>query len=195
MVYEGAIANADPPGKKPIQITWEASDPNHDQLVYDLYLKSTGEQEWHLLKGKLKGTSYNLNPDSLADGEYRVRLVASDAPSNPQGQSQKVELASSTFWVDNTPPAVRVLRQEVAGHGAVIRFEADSKGAPLREAQISTGEENWKDIVSDDGIVDTQHEQFTVHLQKLSSGEHVISLRTYDTAGNVGVGSAVVQIP
>ncbi|MGH9378169.1 MAG: hypothetical protein ACRD1I_05155 [Terriglobia bacterium] len=192
-VYEGANPAADPPGKAPIQINWRAADPNHDQLIYDLYLKSDAGQEWHLLKGKLRSNSYALEPDSLADGEYRVRLTASDAPSNPAGQSLTTGLVSAPFWVDNTPPEIRVLSKDVEGDQAVIRFEADSKGAPIRAAQLSTGRNIWNDIVSDTGIVDSQHEQFTVHLHKLSSGEHIVSLRAYDTAGNVAVGSSVIE--
>ncbi|MGH9343042.1 MAG: hypothetical protein ACRD19_04700, partial [Terriglobia bacterium] len=191
--YGGVSPNVDPAGKSPIQINWQATDPNHDQLVYDLYLKSENEQEWHLLKSKLKASDYALEPDTLADGEYRVRLTASDSPSNPPGQSLATELVSAPFWVDNTPPGIRVLSQDVHAGDVVIRFEAESKGAPIRAAQVSSGQNVWNNIVSDDGIVDSQHEQFTVRLQKLTPGEHVVSLRVYDTSGNVAVGSSVFQ--
>ena len=49
-------------------------------------------------------------------------------------------------------------------------------------------------MLSDDGIVDSRKETFTVRLSKLDAGEHVVSLRAYDTAGNVGVGKAVLHI-
>lgn len=193
--YVGVAPSADPPGKSPIRIDWRATDPNDDHLVYNVYLKSENEQQWHLVKGKLRAPSYIIQPDTLADGEYRVRITASDSPSNPPGEALTTELASAPFWVDNTPPVVRVVSQEVQGGEAVIRFEANSQGAPIRAAQVSSGENAWNDIVSDDGIVDSQHEAFTVRLQKLASGEHVVSLRVYDTAGNVTVGSAVIEAP
>ncbi|MGH9455740.1 MAG: hypothetical protein ACRD2O_17405, partial [Terriglobia bacterium] len=182
-------------GKPPIVISWQASDPNRDRLVYSLYLKSAREQEWHLLKGKLKVTNYILRPDSLADGEYRVRLVASDSPSNPPDQALRAALESEPFWVDNTPPEIHVVSKAVHGATAAIIFEAESQAAPLKQAQVAVAENDWKDIVSDSGIVDSQREQFTVHLEKLAPGEHVISLRAYDTSGNVGVGTAVIQVP
>ncbi|MGH9353891.1 MAG: hypothetical protein ACRD2G_17305, partial [Terriglobia bacterium] len=97
------------------------------------------------------------------------------------------------FWVDNTPPGIRVLSQDVHDGEAVIRFDAESKGAPIRAAQVSSGQNIWNDIVSDDGIVDSQHEQFTIRLQNLGPGEHVVSLRVYDTSGNVAVGSSVFK--
>ena len=49
-------------------------------------------------------------------------------------------------------------------------------------------------MLPDDGIVDSRKETFTVRLAKLDAGEHVVSLRAYDTAGNVGIGKAVLHI-
>jgi hypothetical protein len=187
-------SETDAGGKPPITINWQASDPNRDELVYNLYIKSAQEQEWHLLRGKLKGDMFSLQPDALSNGQYQVRLVASDAPSNPPNQALKTELVSAPFWVDNTPPEVEVTRKDVSSHDAVVDFEAKSEGAPLRKAEVSIGENTWHPIVSDDGIVDSHQEMFTVKLSNLSPGEHVISLRAVDTAGNIGVGAAVIWV-
>lgn len=194
MVYEASTSEPGSQDKRQIAISWIAEDPNHDQLTYSLDIKSADEQQWHLLKANLKDAHYALAPDSLADGEYQVRLKASDQASNPPESALRTELVSAPFWVDNTPPEIRVLSRQVQGQSAVIRFEAQSKSAPLRKAEVSTGENQWKAIVSDDGIVDSQQEDFTVKLQKLAAGEHVVVLRVYDTSGNSGVGKAVVEI-
>lgn len=180
--------------KPPIVINWEASDPNRDQLIYDLYIKSGQEQQWHLLKGKLHADTFSVPPDSLANGEYQVRLVASDAPSNPPDQALQADIISASFWVDNTPPAIRVIHEQVHGHDAVVNFEATTDVSPLRKAELSVGENTWHQILSDDGIIDSRHETFTVKLDRLSPGEHAISLRATDTAGNIGVGTAVIEI-
>ncbi|MGH9375648.1 MAG: hypothetical protein ACRD1J_05725 [Terriglobia bacterium] len=183
-----------PPAKPPIVFSWQANDPNGDHLSYGLYLKSTDEQQWHLLKGKLKDSSFTLQPSSLANGEYQAKLTASDAPSNPPDQALKTELVSAPFWVDNTVPEISVLSKTLDGTSAMIRFEAVSQVAPLRNAEVSVGENNWREIISDGGIVDLQKESFTVKLSGLKSGEHVVSLRATDTAGNVGIGKAVIRV-
>ena len=54
---------------------------------------------------------------------------------------------------------------------------------------------DWRDALSDDGIVDSRKETFTVELTGLDRGEHVLALRAYDTAGNAGVGKAVIRVP
>jgi hypothetical protein len=42
--------------------------------------------------------------------------------------------------------------------------------------------------------MDSRSESFSVKFDALKPGEHLVLLRTYDTAGNIGVGKAVVRI-
>jgi hypothetical protein len=183
------------PGKTPITLTWQADDPNNDQLIYSLYLKSTDEQEWHLLKDKILQTSYTIDPAALADGKYVARLVASDEDSNPPDLARKAELLSAPFWVDNTPPDVDVLRQKVTGTTAEIRFAAEDETSPLRSAETSVDGKDWQSVLSDDGVVDSRRETFTIKLTQLAPGEHILALRASDTSGNIGVGKVVLHIP
>jgi sugar lactone lactonase YvrE len=182
------------PGKTPVTLSWQADDPNNDQLVYSLYVKGTDEQEWHLLKDKLHQTNFNIDPGTLPDGKYVAKLVASDEDSNPPELARKSELLSAPFWVDNTPPEVRVLRQNVSEGAAEVVFEVEDSTSPLRSAEVSLDGKEWKDLLSDDGIVDSRKETFTVRLPKLDAGEHVVSVRAYDTAGNLGIGKAILRV-
>jgi hypothetical protein len=181
-------------GKIPVLLTWQADDPNNDTLVYSLYVKATDEQDWHLLKDKLHQTSYTIDPSTLPDGKYVAKLVASDEEANPPEMARKSELLSAPFWVDNTPPQVRVVRETVTAEAGEVVFEVEDSTSPLRSAETSIDGKEWKDLLSDDGIVDSRKETFTVKVSKLAAGEHVVSVRAYDTAGNVGVGKAVLHI-
>jgi sugar lactone lactonase YvrE len=182
-------------GKAPITLTWQADDPNGDQLIYSLYVKATDEREWHLLKDKILQPSYTIDPATLADGKYVARLVASDEESNPPKLERKTELLSAPFWVDNTPPEVNSLKQTVAGSTAEVQFSAEDTTSPLRSAETSLDGQDWHAILSDDGIVDSRKETFTLKLTQLAPGEHVLALRASDTSGNIGVGKAVILIP
>ena len=42
--------------------------------------------------------------------------------------------------------------------------------------------------------MDSRRETFTVEVIGLAPGEHVVTLRAYDTAGNAGVGKAVLRV-
>jgi hypothetical protein len=190
----GATPPSTPSGKAPIALTWQADDPNGDQLVYAVYVKATDEREWHLLKDKIHQSSFTIDPSTLADGKYVARLVASDEESNPPNLERKSELLSAPFWVDNTPPDVEVLRQTVTGSTADVQFSAEDSTSPLRGAETSLDGQDWHDILSDDGVVDSRKETFTIKLTHLAPGEHVLALRASDTSGNIGVGKAVIRI-
>jgi hypothetical protein len=180
--------------RAPTTLSWQADDPNGDQLVYSLYLKAEDEQNWHLVKDKLHQTSFTLDAQTLADGKYVARLVASDEESNSPAEARKADLLSAPFWIDNSPPEVRVLKQTIAGDGAEIHFRAEDATSPLRAAETAVDSKNWEVIPSDDGVVDSRVETFTVRVHNLEPGEHIIALRASDTAGNVGVGKAVIRI-
>jgi sugar lactone lactonase YvrE len=180
-------------GKAPTTISWQAEDPNGDRLVYSLYLKAPDEKEWHLVKDKIRDSTYTLEPTTVPDGQYIARLVASDEESNPPGLERRSELESAPFWIDNTPPRIEVAEQHVERSSAKVRFRAASNLSPLRSAEVSTDGGEWRPAASDDGIVDSRSQTFTVTLSGLKPGEHLILLRVYDTAGNGGIGKAVIR--
>jgi len=181
-------------GTAPTTLSWKADDPNGDTLDYALYIKAADEEEWHLLKDELRQPSFTLDPNSLADGKYVARLVASDEASNSRETARSAELVSAPFWLDSTPPLVRALRQRLTADGAEVVFQVEDATSPLRKAEISREGEDWRDLRSDDGIVDSRVETFTVQTGKLAPGEHVLTLRATDTSGNVGVGKAVLRV-
>jgi hypothetical protein len=189
-----AAAQSPAAAKTPITLAWQADDPNGDQLIYSLYLKATDELEWHLLKDKIRQATFTIDPSALADGKYIARLVASDEESNPPGLARKSELLSAPFWVDNTPPDVEVVKQSVNGSAVEVQFSVEDGTSPLRGAETSLDGQEWRDVLSDDGIVDSRKERFTQELKGLAPGEHILVLRASDTSGNIGVGKAVIQI-
>lgn len=195
ITYADPSQTAQSTTKNPVTLTWKASDPNGDNLEYSLYLKSSDETRWHLVKDKIKASSYTLDHSTLADGQYTAMLVATDDLSNPPATAREDRMLSTPFWIDNTPPVVSVAHSEVTGKHAVVQFRVEDTTSPLHKAQSSAGGNGWHEINSDDGIIDSQIETFTVRTGDLSPGEHVITLRAYDMAGNVGVGKAIVEVP
>jgi len=182
-------------GKTPVVVSWQADDPNGDQLTYYLYAKATDEQEWHLLKDKLRQNNFTIEPNTLADGKYMAKLVASDELSNPPALFRTAELQSAPFWIDNTPPRVTVLRQTAASGQIKIQFQVEDNASPVRAAEVAIDNKEWETVHADDGVADSLTETFTAQAQGLNPGEHLFALRATDSAGNVGVGKAVVQVP
>ncbi|MGB7624571.1 MAG: hypothetical protein WBN92_19665 [Terriglobia bacterium] len=182
------------PSRNRVTLNWQSEDKNHDTLEYAVYLRGTHESNWKLLKKDLKETSYTIDTETLPDGKYRARIVVSDAPSNPPSSALSSEMESDVFQIDNTPPRVEVTEKGADGEKATVRFRATDAASNLRRAEFSLDGGKWQMIESDDGIVDSRFEEFTIQSNDLSLGEHVVTLRVFNSSGNAGLAKAIVNI-
>lgn len=174
--------------------SWEADDPNGDELTYAIYFRGEKEQDWRLLKKELDERFFTLEADTLPDGRYLIKITASDAPSNPRSLALSGDLTSAVFTVDNTPPQIQVASQNVQGKAAVVRFKASDAVSALRRAELSLDGRDWEVIFSVDGIVDSRAEEFEIKTEPLEPGEHSLALRVFDSTGNVAIGKTVATV-
>ena len=173
---------------------WQAEDRNGDTLEYSIYYRALNEQTFRLLKDKLRDNFYTIDGATLADGRYIIKVVASDAPDNPPGQKLTGERLSEPVDIDNTPPVVKVMGQPQLTRDAVrVVFSVDDATGKIKKADASLDGASWVPVFPDDGIADSGHEVYTMEFGSLGPGEHTISLRTFDTSGNIGTLSVSVR--
>jgi hypothetical protein len=199
----GPNAPSVPPGRgaagKPAgsaqNITWTASDPNNDTLTYSLYFRLEPHGEWILLKDKLKETSYEWETRAVADGRYQVKVVASDAPSNPPGQEKTASRISSYFLVDNTPPRIGDLVVKSTGGDVKIDLTAQDQTSIITAVQYTVdSSDDWQMVLPVDNIYDSQDEKVSFTIKALSPGSHQITIRATDSHGNQALQTEVVKI-
>ncbi len=176
-----------------ITVSWQAEDPDGDRLVYALYFRGDDERQWKLLKGNLHESSFTFDGDVLADGKYYFRLVASDREVNPPPTARDAELTSAPVLVDNTPPVVTVGPVRHTGAHAEIEFEAADTVSQLRRCEYSLDAAAWVPLEAADGVIDSHREKFVLALDNLTPGEHLVVLRTVDSAGNTGLAKVVLH--
>ena len=174
-------------------ISWQAEDPDGDKLIAKVFFRGEGENAWKLIKENVTDSYLNLDADALADGVYQVKVSVSDSPANPPATAREAELISDPFLIDNTPPVVRVTGVERTGNRAIARFQAQDAASMLQRAEYSVNAGPWVPVYPDDGILDSKSETFTITLENLAAGEHLVTLRVADRAGNPGLGKAVVR--
>ncbi len=173
-----------------VTISWQAEDPDGDPLTAAVEFRGEGEKTWKLLKKDLSAAKVAIDSDALADGAYRFRVTVSDRRANPAGIAQSAQRISPPVLVDHTPPAVRVARFEGR---ETVRFEASDQASILQHAEYSLDAGPWTPVYADDGITDSRQESFTIRLADLAEGEHLLTLRVSDRAGNAGLGKAVIR--
>ncbi len=176
-----------------ITVTWQAEDPDGDRLVYALYFRGDDETQWKLFKGDLHEASVTFDADVLADGKYFFRVVASDRESNPAPSARESQLVSSPVMIDNTPPVITVGTVRYTGGSAHIEFTAADAASPLRRCEYSLDASSWFPVEAADGVIDSLRETFSLDLNNLAPGEHVVVLRAGDSASNNGVAKVVLH--
>jgi hypothetical protein len=173
---------------------WQAEDRNGDALEYAIYYRALNENTFRLLKDKLRDNFYTIDGAALADGRYIIKIAASDAPDNPPGQALSGERVSEPVDIDNTPPTVRAVgTPQPKSVGIQAVFEAEDATGKIKKADVSMDGAPWSPLFPDDGIADSGRERYSIDLPALGPGEHTVSLRAFDTSGNVGTLSITIR--
>jgi hypothetical protein len=173
---------------------WQAEDRNADTLEYAIYYRPLNENTFRLLKDKLRDNFYTIDGATLADGRYIIKIIASDAPDNPLGQSLSGERLSEPVDIDNTPPTLRAVAGPQANAGNTrATFEVVDATGKVKRADFSLDGAPWAPLFPEDGIADSGQERYSIELPALPSGEHTVSLRAFDGSGNVGTLSVTLR--
>ena len=187
---------ATPPVPSHVQtISWDASDPNNDPLVFAVYERPATAGPWVLLKDKLKDPTYEWDTRGVADGRYEVKVVASDEAANPVGQGKTANRVSDPVLVDNTPPVIGDVRTTVTGTSVTVTLRAvDAAGtvAAVDYAVDSAGD--WQAATPSDTMFDSPSAAATLTAGGLTPGAHTIAVRVTDARGNQAFQNVAVTV-
>jgi outer membrane protein assembly factor BamB len=187
-----------------VTVRWAAHDDDGDSLIYSLFLRSDGDAAWWPLKKKIKDQAYSFDATLIPDGGYRIKVVASDAPSHSPGDSLTGEKVSDRFVIDTTPPVIGNLKTQPegceglgdCGKPILVSFDADDAASPIARAEYSLDAGSWQAIDPVDKLSDSTHEHysfdFALPKEDGKPGEHLITVRVYDRYDNVGVAKTII---
>ncbi len=184
-------------------VLWSAHDDNDDELRYAVYFRGENEHEWKLLKENLDQKFYSWDTTTLPDGAYYLKIVVTDAISNPPALTLKTERESERFEVDNTPPSIEHLDAAMAARNAtppraqtvLIKFTARDAASSIERAQYSVDGGEWILVAPLGGINDAPEEHYEFSVSGLGEGEHTIAVRAYDRFENAGSAKTTITVP
>jgi outer membrane protein assembly factor BamB len=185
-------------------VLWSAHDENDDELRFAVYYRGEGETEWKLLKDKLDQKFYSWDSTGLPDGAYYLRIVASDALSNPADAALTTVRESERFIVDNSPPVIAELQATNVTmrdgtlppvRSVVVKFTARDATSSIERAQYSVDGGDWTLVAPAGNISDAPEEHYEFTPGVLLPGEHTIAVRAYDRFDNVGSAKTTVAVP
>jgi len=175
-------------------VIWSADDENDDDLIFTVYYRGEDETRWKLLQDEVTDKFYTWDAATLPDGAYYLKVVASDAPSNPVELARTGENVSDRFEVDNTPPRIDALRATARSRTAEVTFSARDTYSPLKQADYSLDAGDWKVLFPEGGTTDAQQHSYRFRLENLEAGEHTVVVRVYDRFDNPVLDKATFTI-
>jgi outer membrane protein assembly factor BamB len=183
-------------------VLWSAHDDNEDDLKYTIFFRGENQKDWLLLKDNLEQRFYSWDTTSMPDGAYYLKVIASDALSNPPDQALQAERESDRFEVDNTTPTIGKIDSSPTGMNADrskgvsydFKFTASHPTNSIDKAQYSVDGGDWILVRPANGISDYKMETYSFTVHGLSPGEHTIAVRAYDRFENVGAAKTTIQI-
>lgn len=188
-----------------VTVRWAAHDDNGDQLTFALYYRGEGEHNWQFLRDHIRERFYSFDSALLPDGHYRIKVVASDAPSHNPGQALTGERDSDDFVIDTTPPVVTGLKAEFSDGKVHASFTGTDATSPVSHAEYSIDAGRWQYLAPVGNIADSLSERFDIEAPlpaprpgaetPVDSSEHVLSIRVFDRYDNVVTVKAVVHQP
>jgi len=171
---------------------WVASDPNGDTLLYTVEIKGEDETEWKPLKEKLTEKYFAWDATAFPDGDYRLRVTASDAPGNPPAEALTTTLVSGPFTIDNTPPKITGLAASRNAGKLEVRWHAADALSNLDRAEYSLDGGDWTVAEPVTKLSDSPALDYELHLDA-APGEHTVAVRVWDGNDNLAVDKVVVK--
>jgi len=172
---------------------WAAADDNGDGLIYEVEIRGVHETNWKPLKDKLKEKYWSWDSTALPDGEYRIRVTASDLPGNPPAEALSTSMVSYPFLIDNTPPRIVSLAGSASGGKLHATWSAADALSNVKKADYSLDGGDWTLVAPVTGLSDSHELAYDLTVSKISVGEHTLAVRVEDEYDNQATDKIVVR--
>jgi len=191
---ERAIPNAKKSGENPssrfpskptdiYKITWKVENPDGDTLRFRLKYRAEGQKLWREALREteiLTEKHFEWDTSGIPDGYYRFWVSASDELDNPKPMRLETAVESEPVLIDNHPPRIDALRAA----GKNLRGIARDDLGPITRLEYAVDGRDWILFFPTDDLFDTAEEKFSLTLDDLEKGTHIIAVRATDAAGN-----------
>jgi hypothetical protein len=172
---------------------WSASDPNGDTLIFTVHIRGPKETEWKLLREKVRERYLSWDATAFPDGDYQLRVTASDLPGNPPADALSGELESNPFTIDNTPPRISNLSAVRSSTRLQVKWHAADALNHIKKAEYSLDGGDWTVATPVTRLSDSMELDYDLGIENVAPGEHTIAVRVEDDYDNPAVEKVVVR--
>jgi hypothetical protein len=182
-VSAGRIEAANKTGT--FKISYKARDDNADKLIYKIDFRKIGRENWIGLEEEIETDSFEWDGHTIEDGRYEVRVTASDERSNTTTTKLTGSRITEPVVVDNTGPVIKKYSIESRKKTVTLKMQVSDQLSAIGKVDYTVDSNaDWISTVPDDLVYDTTIEDFTIVIEELDAGEHIIAVRVSDDVGN-----------
>ncbi len=185
---------------RPVRVmTWQGRDPNSDRLVYRLEYRREGDRTWRTILAETGEQLGSWDTSDVPDGQYDLRLTASDHLDNPGGLALSSQKESGPLMVDNTAPEISGFRVREVPGGLRLVFEVRDKSSKLGQAILRLPDGQVQRLDPVDRICDSLKEEFDTEVSWPVKGRDPgdapwrLRVEVWDLSGNVAVAEGEVR--
>ena len=174
-------------GKKgTFKISYKAKDDNGDKMIYKIDFRKVGRTNWIELKDELEADNFEWDGKTIEDGRYEVRVTTSDERSNTTTTKLTGSRISEPVVVDNTAPVIKKHSINKNSKTITLKLQVSDEFSAIGRLNYTVdSNKKWIGTMPDDLVYDTTDEDFTIVIDKLKAGEHIIAVRITDSVGNI----------
>ncbi len=166
-------------------LSWKGDDADGDSLSYALFYSYDNGMNWQLLRDVITDTKYTVEVSALAGGsDTRFRVVATD------GINTAYDETDAPIVVPNKAPMPIIIEPVnglMAEPGTLVLLQGGA--TDLEDGTLAEGNLTW--LSDRQGALGTG---YSVALDTLAAGVHVITLRATDSLGVSAESTATVTI-
>lgn len=165
-----------------IYFSWSANDANKDSLEYDIWLAEDGLPSIKLNNSPIKNTNYTFTQNKFPAGMKKIKLVASDRPSNSDSTQLTAEFTSTPIMFDGENPMLTNFEVKKIGKKAIITFTAKDLHSNIHQVFYTINGKKQVRLLPIDGIFDQKEEKFSFEI--LNTEASFIQVTIIDSADN-----------
>jgi hypothetical protein len=168
------------------KISYDVKDDNSDKLIYKIDFRKAGRAGWIEVEDAVEAGTFEWDGRTVEDGRYEIRVTASDERSNTPDTKLTGSRVSDAVVVDNTGPVIKGHTINKTGKTLTLTIAVSDELSAIGKVEYTVDSDaNWMGVVPDDLVYDTTSEDFTILVEKLAAGQHVIALRLADAVANM----------
>ncbi len=181
------VSGIDTPDKKGVfKIEYKASDKNEDQLIYNIDFRKIGWASWIEIEDKINANNYEWDAKTVEDGRYEIRITADDRMSNTTETAMTGTRVSDPVVVDNSGPEIGKYTIQKSGNDITLKLKVLDQLSAIGSLHYTINSDNeWKGTLPEDKVYDTTTEDFSILIEDLDAGEHIIAVKIADSVQNI----------